>query len=71
MARKTISYAQAMAELNRILQDLEAERTGVDEVVAKSKRAAELIKICKAKIESAEVEVRKVVRGLGGNQNGS
>ncbi|MBU0878079.1 MAG: exodeoxyribonuclease VII small subunit, partial [Candidatus Omnitrophica bacterium] len=41
--------------------DLDSERIGVDEVSLKVKRAMDLIKLCREKIEKTEFEVRKVV----------
>ncbi|MCM8788011.1 MAG: exodeoxyribonuclease VII small subunit [Candidatus Omnitrophica bacterium] len=62
MTKKTIKYSQAIEELNNILEDLEGERIDVDEVSAKIKRAIELIKFCRQKIENTELEVRNIVK---------
>jgi exodeoxyribonuclease VII small subunit len=62
MTRKAIKYSEAVEELNNILQDLESENIDVDEVSAKVKRAVELIKVCREKIENTELEVRKIVK---------
>jgi len=51
-----------MEELNKILQDLESERTDVDELSQKVKRAVELIQLCRQKIEHTELEVNKIVK---------
>jgi exodeoxyribonuclease VII small subunit len=62
MTKKLIKYSEAVEELNNILQDLESENIDVDEVSLKVKRAVELIKICREKIENTELEVRKIVK---------
>jgi exodeoxyribonuclease VII small subunit len=62
MTKKIIKYSEAVQELNAILQDLESENIDVDEVSLKVKRAVELIKICREKIENTELEVRKIVK---------
>ncbi|MDD5584076.1 MAG: exodeoxyribonuclease VII small subunit [Candidatus Omnitrophica bacterium] len=62
MNKKPIKYSEAMEELNSILRDLESERIDVDEVSLKVKRATELIKVCREKIEHTELEVRKIVK---------
>ena len=61
MNKKEIKYAKAVEELNDILSDLESEKIDVDELVAKTKRAIELIKLCREKIEKTEMEVKKIV----------
>jgi exodeoxyribonuclease VII small subunit len=62
MSKKNLKYSQAIQELNSILEDLESEKIDVDDVSLKVKRAIELIKFCREKIEKTELEVRKVVK---------
>lgn len=62
MSKKAIKYSEAVTELNTILDGLESEQVDVDEVSAKVKRAIELIKFCREKIENTELEVRKIVK---------
>lgn len=62
MNKKPVKYSEAIEELNSILRDLESERIDVDEVSLKVKRATELIKVCREKIEHTELEVRKIVK---------
>jgi len=62
MGKKEIKYAKAIEELNKILDDLQSERIDVDEVAVKVKKAMELIRICKDKISSTELEVKKVIK---------
>ena len=62
MSKKTFKYNEAISELNDILDDLQSERIDVDELSAKVKRAIELIKVCKDKIQKTEMEVKKIVK---------
>jgi len=62
MTKKALKYSDAMGELNAILDDLQSERIDVDEVSDKVKRATELIKLCREKIEKTELEVRNIVK---------
>ena len=62
MSKKTLKYSEAISELGDILFDLESEKIDVDEVSLKVKRATELIKLCQEKIETTELEVRKIVK---------
>ncbi|MBP3482602.1 MAG: exodeoxyribonuclease VII small subunit [Alistipes sp.] len=60
MAKKEISYTDAMAEIETILAALREENTDVDTLTAKVKRASELIELCKAKLRKTEDEVEKL-----------
>ncbi|MCK5288382.1 MAG: exodeoxyribonuclease VII small subunit [Candidatus Omnitrophica bacterium] len=62
MTKKDIKYSEAVVELNNILADLESENVDVDEVSLKVKRAVELVKVCRDKIDKTELEVRKIVK---------
>jgi len=57
-------YAEALAELDDILADLEADDIDVDVLAAKVERAAELIQLCQGRIATARVQVEKVVAEL-------
>ena len=49
MADKPLTYDKAYAELEQIMNDLQADRIGVDELTVKVKRAVELITLQKNK----------------------
>ena len=54
-------YADALAELERILAELDGSDLDVDVLGTKVKRAAELIRTCRARISLARIEVEQVV----------
>lgn len=58
---KKLSYAQAIKELEGIIQDIETENTDVDLLTKKVKRAAYLINICKNNLRTTEEEVKKIL----------
>ena len=62
---KTITYTEAIVELDTIVSDIENASIGVDELSEKVKRAAELIKFCRSKLTSTEKEVNSILKGLG------
>jgi exodeoxyribonuclease VII small subunit len=66
MAKKEVKYSEAVDELNQILADLEAERIDVDQVSTKVKKAVELIKLCRERIENTEMEVKTIVKEFEG-----
>ena len=59
-----VKYTKAIQKLDEIIAKIEGEEIDVDELSVKVKEAVELIKICKAKIDKAEMEVKKVVENF-------
>ena len=59
-----IKYGKAVKCLDEIIQKIENEEIDVDELSDKVKEAVELIRLCKTKIEKAEMEVHQVVDGF-------
>jgi len=59
-----LSYAEADAELQSIVERLEHDQPDVDRVTADVARAAELVKHCRARITSARLSVEAVVSEL-------
>jgi exodeoxyribonuclease VII small subunit len=54
-------YSQSIKKLEQIIHKIENEEVDVDELSQKVKEAVGLVKVCKDKIEKAELEVKKVV----------
>ncbi len=54
-------YREAVERLDEIINEIENENADVDELAEQVKEAVELIRLCKAKIDKAEMEVKKVV----------
>lgn len=61
MAKKELTYAEAMAEIEKVLGRLRSEEMNVDGLAAEVKRATELIASCKARLRKAEADVNKVL----------
>ena len=62
-----INYTNAFEELQAIVTEIEQGEITVDELSKKVKRAAELIKICKARLSTTEEDVNKILRELESN----
>jgi exodeoxyribonuclease VII small subunit len=62
MTKKSITYNEAIRELNTILEEFESEQVDVDHIRDKVKRAIALITLCRQRIEKTELEVRKIVK---------
>ena len=57
-------YAEAVDELETILNDLESDDVDVDHLAAQVKRAADLIEFCRGRLDEAKVEVTRIVADL-------
>ena len=58
------NYAEAFAELQTIVAEIEDGQISVDELSEKVKRATVLIKICKSKLTSTEEDVARILKDL-------
>jgi len=59
-----IGYAEAVAELEAILVELERDTVDVDRLAAQVARAAQLIRVCRGRITSARMQVDSVIAEL-------
>ena len=59
-----IKYSKAIKRLNEIIGSIESDDIDVDDLSARVKEAVELIRVCKSKIQKAEMEVKQVVDDL-------
>ena len=64
MTKKKVSYNEAIAEIEEILQKIENEELDVDDLSEKVKRVSALIKICKEKLYKTEEEVEKILKEI-------
>lgn len=60
MAKREISYSEAMAEIEKILTKLRGESVDVDTLTTEVKRASGLIEMCKKRLHATDEEVRKL-----------
>lgn len=59
-----LTYRQAIEELETILRALETDTVDVDDLTARVQRSAELIRLCKQKLRSAESAIDRVFENL-------
>ena len=64
MAKKNITYNDAISEIEDILQQIESEELDVDELSEKVKRVSLLLKTCKDKLHKTEVEVENILKEM-------
>lgn len=66
-----ITYTAALAELEGILAAIEQEQVDVDELAVKVRRSAELIRLCRSRIDAAAIEVETVVKEMEPGEDGN
>lgn len=59
-----LKYTKAIKRLEEIINNIENEDIDVDDLSARVKEAVELIRVCKNKIEKAELEVKEIVENF-------
>lgn len=64
MAKKDISYNEAVEEIEEILQQLENEELNIDILSEKVKKVSSLLKLCKKKLHQTEDEVQKILDNI-------
>ncbi len=64
MMAQEIDYTKAFEELQNIVSEIEKGEISVDELSAKVKRAATLIKVCRKKLSTTEEDVNQILREL-------
>ena len=61
-----LSFEEALAELERIVRDLETGQAKLDDAIAAYERGAALKRHCEAKLRDAQAKVDKIVTGPDG-----
>jgi len=64
MTVKKISYNEALAEIEEILEKIENEELDVDELAEKVSRVSVLLKLCREKLQKTSDQVEKILDEL-------
>jgi len=62
--KKDLTFAEARARLDEILAEVEHEDGDVDQLAARVREAAELIRFCRDRLSAARAQVTQVVAEL-------
>ena len=62
--KKTITYAEAMTEVEEILEQIENEELDVDDLAEKVKRVSVLLKTCKDKLTKTNEQVEQILKEM-------
>ncbi|MBQ2393776.1 MAG: exodeoxyribonuclease VII small subunit [Alistipes sp.] len=60
MAKKQITYTEALGEIEQILERFRSDQMDVDTLAQEVKRATELITLCKERLTKVEKEVEQL-----------
>ena len=61
MTKEKISYAEAVSEIESILQRIEEDKLDVDELADKVSRVTDLLRICRDKLHLTEKKIGKIL----------
>lgn len=61
MEREKLSYAEAMNELESIVERVEQNAMDIDDLTERLKRAQELVKFCRERLLKTEEEVKSIL----------
>lgn len=62
----SLSFEQALAELERIVSELESGKTDLEQSLDAYERGARLKAHCESKLKEAQLRVERIVVGSGG-----
>jgi exodeoxyribonuclease VII small subunit len=62
----SFSFEQALAELERIVTELESGKTDLEQSIGAYERGAQLKAHCESKLKEAQLRVEKIVVGTSG-----
>ncbi len=64
MATETLSYSEAVKQIEDILSEIENDDLDVDQLAEKVKNVSLLLKICKSKLFETEKEIDKILKEM-------
>jgi exodeoxyribonuclease VII small subunit len=63
LPKEPTSYEQALAELDRLVQQMEAGQMPLDQLLDAYKRGAELLNFCRGRLQAVEEQVKLLDEG--------
>lgn len=58
------TFNQSLAELEKILAELRSDQCDVDTLAARTRRAVELLALCRSRLTTTEEELRSILATL-------
>lgn len=66
--KQEMTYTEAIAELEKIVREMQSESCNIDNLSALTSRSLTLLKVCKAKLQSTDAELKKILATLESSQ---
>lgn len=66
---KELTYSEALAELEKIIKEMESGEIDVDTLTEKVKRADYLCNFCLSRLKKVDDEVRSIMKNIEPTQN--
>lgn len=64
MEKENITYEAAIKELDSILRAMQSDQCDIDQLAAKTRRATELLALCRQRLTATEDELRQILSSL-------
>lgn len=61
MTKQELKYEDAVRQLETIIDKLESNELGIDQLSSELKKAQQLIKLCKEKLTKTDNEIKKLL----------
>lgn len=61
MTKQELKYEDAVGQLETIVDKLESNELGIDQLSSELKKAQQLIKLCKEKLTKTDNEIKKLL----------
>lgn len=58
------TYTQAITELEEIISKMQRNDCSIDNLNALTARSAELLKICRAKLNATDTQLQEILKGI-------
>ncbi len=65
---KQMTYSEAVSELEKIVRVMQSDNCSIDNLSVLTSRSLELLKLCKAKLQSTDEELKKILATLESEQ---
>lgn len=62
MKKNTLTYEEAMSQLEEIVRQVENNEQGIDKLAEQLKKAQQLIGFCKDKLYTTDEEIQKILK---------
>ncbi len=59
--KEQMTYSAAIAELEKIVREMQSDSCSIDNLSALTTRSLELLKFCKAKLQTTDEELKKIL----------